>query len=177
MFTLPCRGRVGCALDETDCRPWSLSHVSWHLGVNHQHGSHSSLFRHPPVPTTATPCTHNTLSFIFAQSAGLKLFTLLKRGLINATRNWVYYWVRIAMFCALAVLSGIPPPSPHYIPNCETPPTHRCPAHPCNTSSRCTTELAAAVEVVFSRISMQRPSSRAGNRDSGQPQPVGRSVH
>eukprot|EP00667_Euglena_gracilis_P003827 EG_transcript_3838 len=31
---------------------------------------------------------------------------LLHRGFVNASRNWVYYWVRIAMLMALALLAG-----------------------------------------------------------------------
>ena len=35
-----------------------------------------------------------------------RLGTLLHRGFVNANRNWIYYWVRIVLFGALALVSG-----------------------------------------------------------------------
>jgi ABC-type multidrug transport system permease subunit len=45
--------------------------------------------------------THNTGVTFLRQ-----LRVLLARGFLNAIRNWIFYWVRIAMLGMLAILSG-----------------------------------------------------------------------
>jgi ABC-type multidrug transport system ATPase subunit/ABC-type multidrug transport system permease subunit len=57
-----------------------------------------------PIPAAQTG--YGTLHTSWGAGFCSQLIVLLKRGFVNAVRNWVYYWARIAMFLALALLAG-----------------------------------------------------------------------